>query len=1191
MFCYLSKKIAIPNNVKLASLGWNLKDGYISCGGEGGLLKVLKLDSGSADASDPRLRGVAAPSNLTMNQTLDGHEQTVKVCTWNPVYKKLTTSDESGLIIVWMLHIPNSKWYEEMINNSRPCPVADMKWNPAGRRICIAYVDGGVICGSVDGNRLWGKELSMELAFVEWSPDSRLILFATTEGKVYAYDSSGTKVMKMKLHGDANETAEGKKGGTLPKVAGIHWYDGGKGYLDPLVKRLAVAFENGIVQLTVDERDPHPVVIDTMMRLTHCSWNANGTVLALAGVQTAKTPSGDTRSISMVQFYDPYGDNLRSLKVPGPGITNIAWEGNGLRLALAVDAFIYFANIRPEYRWGYFANTLVYAFSKPGRPDQCVVFWDTRSAEKYVKYIKRLVAVKACPSGENCVLATRVEGSPQQHVLILCNAIGSPVDSKHIEFAPTFLEMSKFHVVAANEQHIYVWQYRTSVSKLTSFESSSLGNGLRLKRKDGREKRFHVDDMPTMGRSSRSSSAKTMTADAIACVCVGESALIVARESGTIQKYSLPHISLVSRHVVKCRPQKIALNCKGTRVSIIDISGVLTFFDIEANEQLDFSRKDTWDMMWAEDNPELFCVMQKANMYVYRGLDPEEPVPSSGYLCQHNDLHIKAVLLDELINEIDCDPEYMKKCMLDFETKSLRDARQILSTVGVEEASAFIEENPHPRLWRLLAEAALEQLDFNVAEKAFVRCDDYPGIQLVKRLHRLDDETKQKAEVAAYFQRFDEAEALYRDIDRKDLAIDMRMRLGDWFRVVKLLQTGGGDDQLLKVAYNEIGAYYKDRQKWGKAVQFFAEAKNADALVECYYALEEFGGLEKLVKILPAGSPLLEDVGAKFQSVGMSARACAAYLKLGDVKAAIDCCVLLNQWDEAVRLAQEHQFPQIEGLLAKYAAHLLEKGDTLQAIELYRNAKRSTQAATLLSRLAQETGRSKVDPVKAKKLHVLAAMEVEEMRTRMLETQVKELTSSKGTRGSMSAAQTTAATLNTLMEHDMATGENRALDNAWKGAEAYHFYMMTQRQLYESRYLDALVTSTKLREYDDVLEPKDIHSLIALCAFYNRAWGQCSKAFIELESLKGLSEDEKSAYAELALSIFSQNAPEDPPNIARAMRLCEVGVPACVASGIRIGDADGKRGVYKCKRCSRKMIEDRSRGFSNCPLCHNALHN
>lgn len=33
-------------------------------------------------------------------------------------------------------------------------------------------------------------------------------------------------------------------------------------------------------------------------------------------------------------------------KVPGNGISSMAWEGGGLRIALAVDAYIYFANIR-----------------------------------------------------------------------------------------------------------------------------------------------------------------------------------------------------------------------------------------------------------------------------------------------------------------------------------------------------------------------------------------------------------------------------------------------------------------------------------------------------------------------------------------------------------------------------------------------------------------------------------------------------------------------------------------------------------------------------------------------------------------------------------------------------------------------------------------------------------------------------
>ena len=31
-------------------------------------------------------------------------------------------------------------------------------------------------------------------------------------------------------------------------------------------------------------------------------------------------------------------------------------------------------------------------------------------------------------------------------------------------------------------------------------------------------------------------------------------------------------------------------------------------------------------MMWSTDNPLLFAMMEKTRMYIFRGLDPEEPV-------------------------------------------------------------------------------------------------------------------------------------------------------------------------------------------------------------------------------------------------------------------------------------------------------------------------------------------------------------------------------------------------------------------------------------------------------------------------------------------------------------------------------------------------------------------------------------
>ena len=92
----------MPNNSTVTSISWDQTDGYIACGCDGNLLKVLKLESSSGN--EPRLRGLAAPSNLSTNQTLEGHTGAVRVVVWNERSKKLTSSDDNGLIIVWMVY-------------------------------------------------------------------------------------------------------------------------------------------------------------------------------------------------------------------------------------------------------------------------------------------------------------------------------------------------------------------------------------------------------------------------------------------------------------------------------------------------------------------------------------------------------------------------------------------------------------------------------------------------------------------------------------------------------------------------------------------------------------------------------------------------------------------------------------------------------------------------------------------------------------------------------------------------------------------------------------------------------------------------------------------------------------------------------------------------------------------------------
>lgn len=82
-------------------------------------------------------------------------------------------------------------------------------------------------------------------------------------------------------------------------------------------------------------------------------------------------------------------------------------------------------------------------------------------------------------------------------------------------------------------------------------------------------------------------------------------------------------------------------------------------------------------------------------------------------------------------------------------------------------------------------------------------------------------------------------------------------------------------------------------------------------LVECFYRLEDYPSLARLTDALPEGDPLLLSVGARLQSVGLCAEAVAAFLRAGDARRAVECCVALHQWDQAMALAKEHDYPEV----------------------------------------------------------------------------------------------------------------------------------------------------------------------------------------------------------------------------------------------------------------------------------------
>lgn len=219
-----------------------------------------------------------------------------------------------------------------------------------------------------------------------------------------------------------------------------------------------------------------------------------------------------------------------------------------------------------------------------------------------------------------------------------------------------------------------------------------------------------------------------------------------------------------------------------------------------------------------------------------------------------------------------------------------------------------------------------------------------------------------------------------------------------------------------------------------------------------------------------------------FESVGMCKEACEAYLKAQNVKAAVDACVRLNQWDEGMRLAKQYNIGQVDALLAKQASSFLAQNKIFNAIELYRKARHYLDSARLMFDVADREAKQRSNPLLIKKMYVLSGLLVEQYRELIKAGGILPMKTGRGGLGSSTQRDQASRDLDGILteESQIAIRDSRILDNAWRGAEAYHFTMLCERQLRENKIDAAFKTSMALMEYEDILNPKHIYSLIGI---------------------------------------------------------------------------------------------------------------
>ncbi|KAJ1362044.1 WD repeat-containing protein 35 [Parelaphostrongylus tenuis] len=86
-------------------------------------------------------------------------------------------------------------------------------------------------------------------------------------------------------------------------------------------------------------------------------------------------------------------------------LTGCSWDPTSVKLALSSENLLWFANVRPRYKWGYCGHTIVYSYEKVERGDYRVVFYESKLDESYSKPVRQLEQIAAY--GDYCVIVNR----------------------------------------------------------------------------------------------------------------------------------------------------------------------------------------------------------------------------------------------------------------------------------------------------------------------------------------------------------------------------------------------------------------------------------------------------------------------------------------------------------------------------------------------------------------------------------------------------------------------------------------------------------------------------------------------------------------------------------------------------------------------------------------------------------------
>ena len=1220
----------------------------------------------------------------TTFQGLAFHKLPINKIQWNPNFEKIVTVDDGNSLVVWQKG-ENDLYNSQMVNNRGISTIVDARWSKSGRDISFLYEDGHIYSGTVEGKNTWFNNLEEETQFIEYSPNDDKILVAKKKEKIFVLSSSGRQVGELTLSESIKDM----------EICNINWWGGNENNYENDIfqrKHLMIAFKNGTVILIDDETDDEPVVIKTeLKKITKTQWEVDGLCIAILGelyddneiikeeeeddkdekdeqkkneinnennkennnennnneyinnkdeINTKNNANinnniynsyynPNIKNRSILLFYDIKGELIKRFVCPCH-INSFSW-GNSSTIALAAEKYIYLSFVKYKYKWTFFNDTIVFAYSISDNKYN-IMFLDTINNTKQCKLVYNLINVLS--SDFYCLIIHEKE--EEQYSFMITNSFCNVLDTKLCPVRPMYYAMNNEFVVIADYDYVYVLQYKGYVkpkNEGNNFEKKNSQSDLglstkarynvsmnKLDQKSMNEFCFFIDDElnPEINYDYFTFSHEKTAKNEIINICLSNFYLYVAKFNGIINKYNLYNMTIEKKFKIDENIKSFGLSPFEKYLWCINTNDYLSIYTLEKEnpEKLNYYQKEVWDIKWCikKDDEEInddtleFAILQKNRLFFLRDLQIEgEMQRCSDYLAIYIDNEVTAVKIEKLNNDRNNDFFEGKDYLIKYENKVLREFKEILEDdekTDLKEAFDYAQKNPCPTFYSLLTKKALDKLDFDTAQKTMLQTGDFEGLEFLKNVKNIEDDELKKAEILQYNSNFDEASNRYNKMNRGDLNLAMQMKLGKWDKVTDIMSKNNTNskDENLKIAYNNYADELMEKKDYDKAEENYEKAGNIQGLTNVYFAKEDYNKAADMLEVIPEEDEFLEEIGDKFRGIGMCDEACKAYIKHGNINKAMETLVANNKWGEAIELSRQNDFLNMEQLTNKFSSEFIKSGRKLDLVELYNKANMKTEVNKYLIEIACDMRKMRLNPLFIKKIYVLAALELERYKSQLSDSQIN---SDDNIHNIVSdeLKDKDKTDKKKIINKYSSKEIDRILFNQWRGAEAYHFYMLCQVQLYNKKFKEACKTVMRLTLYEKELGSEEVYRLIALCAFLNKCFKICSKALCILKNLESINIYRRSKYKDLAESIFLKYGPKNidekffkcPNEECKQLvseydiycRNCGNNFSGCVLSGASIFDHH----YFKCKQCHHKTkkSEVKKKPINNCPLCHIAL--